>query len=74
MSGKSYRDLEVWKKAMNLVVDFYNHTNHFPKTESYGLASQLSEPPYRCLPTLPKVRDAVIPGNFSTTFQWPTVL
>ncbi len=38
---KSYRDLEVWRKAMDLVVMCYQMTKRFPKNEIYGLASQL---------------------------------
>jgi len=41
MSGKSYRDLEVWQKAMDLVVLCYQMTNSFPKGEIYALSSQL---------------------------------
>jgi four helix bundle protein len=38
---QSYRDLIVWKKSMSLVLDVYRSTNCFPKTETYGLATQL---------------------------------
>ncbi|MFB3921622.1 MAG: four helix bundle protein [Terriglobia bacterium] len=38
---RSYRDLEVWQKAMDLVVESYRLTNFFPKSETYGLASQI---------------------------------
>jgi four helix bundle protein len=38
---KSYRDLKVWDKAMDLVVESYKFTEAFPKTETYGLASQI---------------------------------
>jgi len=38
---KSYRDLEVWQKAMDLVVMCYKMTTKFPKSEIYGLSSQL---------------------------------
>lgn len=41
MDFKSYRDLEVWQKAMDLVVDCYTITSNFPKKETFGLASQL---------------------------------
>ena len=41
MRVKSYRDLEVWKKGMDLVVMCYKTTKEFPKSEIYGLASQL---------------------------------
>ncbi len=38
---QSYRDLEVWKKSMDLAVAVYNLTSGFPQAESYGLTSQL---------------------------------
>ena len=41
MTIKSYKDLEVWQKAMDLVVMCYQATKKFPKSEVYGLASQL---------------------------------
>jgi four helix bundle protein len=41
MTIQSYRDLLVWQKAMELVVECYRLSDLFPKTETYGLASQL---------------------------------
>jgi four helix bundle protein len=43
MEGKinSYRDLIVWQKAMDLVVQVYEMTGRFPKEEQYGLTSQM---------------------------------
>jgi len=41
MSVMSYQDLGVWRKAMDLVVECYRVGNHFPRTEIYGLKSQL---------------------------------
>ncbi|MCU0379159.1 MAG: four helix bundle protein [Bacteroidales bacterium] len=38
---KSYRDLEVWKKSMDLAVRVYDVTTEFPQAEIYGLSSQL---------------------------------
>ena len=38
---KSYRELEVWKKAMDMVVAVYGLTGDFPAQERYGLASQM---------------------------------
>jgi four helix bundle protein len=40
MSG-AYRDIKVWQKAIELVVDIYSSTRCFPKEEMYGLVSQL---------------------------------
>ncbi len=37
----SYRDLIVWQKAMDLVIAVYALTDNFPKTETYGLTSQI---------------------------------
>jgi len=41
MVVRSYKDLDVWKKSMDLVVDCYALTKRFPKSEVYGLCSQL---------------------------------
>jgi four helix bundle protein len=38
---KSFRDLDVWREAIELVVDCYRLTDTFPPSERYGLASQL---------------------------------
>jgi four helix bundle protein len=37
----SYRDLKVWQKAVDMSVALYTLTEKFPKTEIYGLTSQL---------------------------------
>jgi len=37
----SYRDLDVWKCSMDLVIDVYELTRALPPAERYGLASQL---------------------------------
>ena len=43
MSGiiKSYRDLVVWQKSVDLAVDLYSVTRRFPSYERYGLSSQV---------------------------------
>lgn len=38
---QSYRDLDVWKKSIELVTKIYSVTSDFPATELYGLTSQL---------------------------------
>lgn len=40
MTIRSYRDLRVWKFAMDLVVDSYTVSRCFPKEERYGLTAQ----------------------------------
>jgi four helix bundle protein len=43
MKVKSYRDLIVWQKAMDLVVLLYKRSAGFPREEFYGLTRQLRE-------------------------------
>jgi len=38
---KTFRDLIVWKKSMELVLKIYKLTENFPKSELYGLTSQI---------------------------------
>ena len=38
---KSYRDLDVWRKAMTLAELCYQMTDSFPKREVFGLSSQI---------------------------------
>jgi four helix bundle protein len=38
---RSYRDLLVWQKALDLTILIYRFSEGFPKTEVYGLTSQL---------------------------------
>ncbi len=40
MSG-SYREIKVWQKAIELVMDIYSCTRSFPKEDMFGLVSQL---------------------------------
>ena len=38
---ESYRDLEVWRMAMELAEAIYKATRGFPREELYGLTSQM---------------------------------
>ncbi|MCD0465530.1 four helix bundle protein [Flavobacterium sp. ENC] len=46
---KTFRDLLIWQKSMNLVIEIYQLTNLFPKEEIYGLTSQIR----RCSVSIP---------------------
>jgi len=41
MGIKRYRDLDIWKKGIELVKDIYKSTEKFPKQEMYGLVGQM---------------------------------
>ena len=37
----THKDLEVWKKSMDLVVEVYKLMKQLPENEKYGLTSQI---------------------------------
>jgi four helix bundle protein len=38
---KSYKDLIIWQKAIDLSVEVYKLSSHFPREEIFGLTSQI---------------------------------
>ncbi|MFN4084408.1 MAG: four helix bundle protein [Spirosomataceae bacterium] len=38
---KTHKDLDVWKRSIDFVTLVYELTNQFPKSEVYGLTTQL---------------------------------
>lgn len=38
--AKTFKDLIVWQKAHEFVLEVYDYTKNFPKSELYGLTSQ----------------------------------
>ncbi|MDP2951667.1 MAG: four helix bundle protein, partial [bacterium] len=38
---QSYKDLKVWQRAIELVVEVYKLTEGFPHSEVYGLVNQM---------------------------------
>ena len=45
----SFKDQFVWQKAVNLAVRCYKLTEYFPKSETYGMVSQIK----RCSVSVP---------------------
>ena len=39
--GRSFQDLIVWQRAIDLTTEIYRFTEDFPKSEIYGLTSQI---------------------------------
>jgi four helix bundle protein len=39
---ESHRDLIVWQKAMDMTVEVYRLTEHFPSIETYRLTAQIT--------------------------------
>lgn len=46
---KNFRDLNIWRKGIEIVEDVYKTTKSFPKDELYGLTSQMR----RCAVSIP---------------------
>jgi four helix bundle protein len=38
---KNFRDLEIWRLSMEIIVETYEQTKRFPKEEMFGLVSQM---------------------------------
>ncbi len=38
---QSYKDLKVWQRSIELVVEIYKLTESFPQSEIYGLVNQM---------------------------------
>lgn len=49
MGVKGYRELNVWQRSLDLADHIYSLTEHYPKTELYGLAQQIR----RCAVSVP---------------------
>ena len=41
MTKKTHKDLDCWKKSITFVTEIYRVSKNFPKSEMYGLTSQL---------------------------------
>ena len=46
---RDFRDLEVWKKGVDLVKEVYNIIAYYPSSERFGLCSQIA----RCAISIP---------------------
>ncbi len=51
---KTHKDLDVWKKSINMVTIIYTLTRNFPKEELYGLTNQMRRAAYLYLQILLK--------------------
>jgi len=40
---RDFRDLDIWKKGMEIVKDVYGIVENFPEQEFYGLVSQVQK-------------------------------
>ena len=66
MSGiiRSYRDLDVWKKGVDLAVDLYAVTRRFPPYERYALTSQIQRAGVSIPANIAEGHSKSGPGNY----------
>ncbi len=69
MNYTSYRNLDVWQKAMDLVIECYQITKDFPKSEIYGLSSQLRRAAVSIPAISLKDENVNIPRSLFNTFR-----
>ena len=62
--GSSYRDLIVWQRAKTLAVSVYRATEPFPKSELYGLTSQMRRAGISVASNIAEGQGRTTPGEF----------
>ncbi len=67
---KSFRELRVWQASMDLVEDVYRITRSFPKTETYGLTSQIQRAAVSIPSNIAEGHHANISKSTCITFRW----
>jgi four helix bundle protein len=60
----SYRDLIVWQKAKSLAVHIYRQTESLPKSEIYGLTSQMRRAAISVVSNIAEGQGRLTPGEF----------
>jgi len=62
-----YKDMEVWKEAMELVTYIYQITKTFPKEEVFGLVSQIR----RCVVSVPSnIAEGIVKHSDKETLRY----
>jgi four helix bundle protein len=64
MGSRSYRELIVWQKAMDLVTIVYELSTRFPREETYGLVSQIRRSAVSVPANIAEGRARRTPGEF----------
>ena len=60
----SYRDLDAWRLAMEIVVDIYRATRVFPAEEKFGLVAQVRRAAVSIPSNIAEGRGRLGPGDF----------
>lgn len=63
--ARTYRELLVWQKAKTLAIHTYSATEHFPKTEMFGLVSQIRRAAVSVASNIAEGQGRLTAGEFS---------
>lgn len=61
---KTFEDLDVFKRALDLMALVYDLTEDFPKREHYGLASQLRRATVSVISNIAEGQGRLMPGEW----------
>jgi four helix bundle protein len=64
MPSRSFRDLIVWQRAIELAINIYSVTKAFPKEETFGMASQLRRASVSIPSNIAEGNDRITGGEF----------
>ena len=59
MAMHNYKNMQIWKDAMDLAQDIYALAEHFPVRETYGIISQMTRAAVLFLRILLKAPDVL---------------
>ena len=62
--AKSFRDLVVWQRGIQLAKEIYVLTAHFPKDELYGLTNQIRRAAVSIPANIAEGQARKLPGDF----------
>jgi four helix bundle protein len=62
--ARSYRELLVWQKAKALAIRVYKETDQFPRSEIYGLTSQIRRAAVSVPSNIAEGQGRLTPGEF----------
>ena len=70
---KSYRDLKVWRRAIEMTLAIYRITTGFPKEELFGLTGQIRRAAVSVASNIAEGYGRGSEASTSSSSQWPVV-
>jgi len=68
--SNSFRDLQVWQRAIQMSLAIYRLTSGFPKEELYGLTSQIRRAGVSVASNIAEGYGRMSTGSTSSSWAW----